>query len=228
MEHTSSGGVADIERRKGSVTFDLPPVTMDNELLSPASPIIDIAAQLIPDTMLVALFDRENEMKDLVKFNRNYFLSVQSYLGLKWNRFIKTLFFPRAEFPDSEWMKRISNALKDSPILLEKFKELVGYIGDDTADSDSNDNYFSNAKLAKLRNCPEKLSKKAYPQFFINCENTFENATLYNEFVDLLLHVPESEIPDDIWETKVLDLLQNWPNILEQLQEIVAYETEED
>ncbi|GAA5807103.1 hypothetical protein MFLAVUS_000453 [Mucor flavus] len=210
-------------RRKSSVTFDLPP-TPNEELLSScavSSPTIDITAQVVPDTMLVALFDRSSEMKGLVRHNKTYFQSLQHHLDDKWSRFETVVYCERSKMSDKEWMKRISYALQGLPSQLEKFKELVGYLGEET-EQESQD-YFSNVNIGLIRDYPERLSTESYPQFFINCENCLCTEKEYNQFISNLF---SKELTNSEWETRVFNVLNQYPNLLEQLQEIVAYETE--
>jgi hypothetical protein len=204
------------KERKSSVTFDLPE---EEELLSPctASPIIDIHAQLVPDTMLVALYDRSTEMRDLVKHNKQYFMALRNHLGSKWPRFENTLYCERTLMPDIEWMKRISKALHSVPSLLEKFKELVGYLGEEDTEEP-----VSLIGLARIRDMPEKISEEAYPQFYINCQEQLSKEE-YKELQQLLFN---SKLSDQAWQVKLGELLK--ANLLEQLQEIVAYELEEE
>jgi hypothetical protein len=241
------------KQRKTSVTFDLPSTPNNEEdderegqehqeeLLSPCSatttvtsPTIDIAAQIVPDTMLVALFDRSSEMRGLVRHNKIFFLSLQQHLDTKWSRFENTLYCDRSKMPDMEWIKRISKALENVPSYLEKFKELVGYLGetdeeeDDDEETTSASEYFLSVELYRIRNYPNRLSRDSYPQFFINCEQLMNDQALVEEFVNTLSNNDRKELSDDAWETKVYNQLKNWPNLLEQLQEIIAYEVEEE
>lgn len=212
-------------RRKSSVTFDLPP-RENEEPLSPCpvvSPIIDITAQIVPDSMLVALFDRSGEMKGLVRHNKTFFTSLQQHLDSKWPRFENTLYCDRSKMGDKEWMKHISKGLEGVPSLLEKFKELVGYLGPEEQEKDD---YFSNVDISLIRNYPDRLSRESYPQFFINCKESIQGDKEYNEFVNTLLNSNRKEISDKVWEAKVYQTFNQHPNLLEQLQEIVAYEME--
>ncbi|KAI9356707.1 hypothetical protein BD770DRAFT_322845 [Pilaira anomala] len=214
-------------RRKSSVTFDLPSAS-NEELLSPCtgtSPTVDITAQVVPDTMLVALYDRSSEMKGLIRHNKTYFMSLKHHLNDKWSRFENTLYCERSKMGDKEWMKRISKSLQGAPPLLEKFKELVGYLGDDEEEKEEEKKYFSNVNIGLIRKHPERLSKEAYPQFFINCKNCIRGEKEYDEFIKNLF---SKELTDSQWEAKIFNVLNQYPDLLEQLQEIVAYETESE
>lgn len=216
---------------KRIVTFDLPEDGQDSssnkeELLSPCvtSPTIDINAHLVPDTMLVALFDRSSEMKELVRHNKSFFLTLSTHLDTKWKRFENTLYCDRSVMPDIEWMKRISKALSSVPSYLEKFKELVGYLGDEDEVEDDNtvDDFFSSVDLTLIRPKVNRISKDAYPQFYTNCQESMGDDS--QAFMDTLF---DSSLTDIAWKLKLDSQLKPYPNILEQLQEIVAYEIEE-
>lgn len=216
-------------RRKSSVTFDLPPTenNIEEELLSPCtvvSPTIDITAQIVPDSMLVALFDRSSEMKGLVRHNKAFFTSLQQHLDSKWPRFENTLYCDRSKMSDKEWLKRISKALHAVPSLLEKFKELVGYLGPE--EKEEKEDYFSNVDISLIRNYPDRLSRESYPQFFINCKESIQGDKEFDDFVNTLLNSNKDDISDKVWEAKVYQVFNQHPNLLEQLQEIVAYEME--
>ncbi|KAI8053149.1 uncharacterized protein B0P05DRAFT_561788 [Gilbertella persicaria] len=224
------------QKRKTSVTFDLPAEQQGDEetaqeLLSPCatSPTIDIHAQIVPDTMLVALFDRASEMKELIHYNKTFFLALKSHLGTKWPRFENTLYCERQKMPDYEWMKRISKALQAVPSLLEKFKELVGYLGEEEEEEEAadtaSDYFFSHVPISRIRRMPQRLSKESYPQFFINCQESLGDD--YQAFYDLLFTSPD-QLEDHAWEQQMHERLKSRKNILEQLQEIVAYEIEEE
>lgn len=216
-------------KRKGSVTFDLPPPQQEEELLSPCTHTIDIHAQSVPDTMLVALFDRDREMKELVEHNKSFFLSLKSFLNDKWPRFENTLYVPRSQMSDIEWITRISKALMPVPPLLEKFKELVGYLGEDDSqgryeEEEEEEEGQPKVELARIRDRLGRLSQESYPQFYINCEQAMSKNE-YDAFIHTLFHT--AEIDDATWEKKIREQLKPWQNILEQLEEIVAYEIDE-
>ncbi|KAK4513059.1 uncharacterized protein ATC70_000097 [Mucor velutinosus] len=165
--------------RKGSVSFDLPPEQQhqqpqEEELLSPCitSPIIDINAQPVPDTMLVALVDRGSEMRDLVRFNKPFFSTMANHLDTKWSKFENTLYCERSVMSDSEWLKRISKALQNAPSILDQFKDLVGFISDydqdSSSSSDEQQQEFSRVDLIPIRSKLDRLSRETYPQFYIN------------------------------------------------------------
>lgn len=226
--------------RKSSVSFDLPPEQQqqqqqqpqEQELLSPCitSPTIDITAQSVPDTMLVALVDRGSEMRDLVRFNKPFFCTMANHLDTKWSRFENTLYCERSVMPDSEWLKRISKALQNAPSILDQFKDLVGFIPDYDQDSSSSSDEqqqqeFSRVDLIPIRSKIDRLSQETYPQFYINCQEGMQNEQAYNTFIHVL---NDASLSDQAWLLKIHQALKDHANLLEQLQEIVAYETEQD
>ncbi|KAI7878691.1 hypothetical protein K492DRAFT_170646 [Lichtheimia hyalospora FSU 10163] len=224
--------------RKLSVTFDLPetpggtkhsPLNED-ELLSPSisrSNSIDINAQAVPDTILVALLDRDEEMRQLVQHNTVFFSSLRSHLYHNWSRLENTLYCPRSKMNDQDWMDRISKALHAVPPLLQQFKDLVGYMGDDTATSMLQEEpSFIHVDLARIRDYPHRVARlrQAYPQFIVNCQ---KGLTDPDSFFDTLFAPRSSTLPDDIWEMRIYDQLDHSDHdLLAQLKEIVEYEIE--
>lgn len=220
--------------RKSSVSFDLPAEHQEEdreqELLSPCitSPTIDINAQSVPDTMLVALVDRSTEMRDLVRYNKPFFSTMANHLDTKWSRFENTLYCERSVMSDSEWLKRISKALQNAPSILEQFKDLVGFIPqyeDEDEKEQDEDQEFSCVDLILIRSKLDRLSQETYPQFYINCKQTMQNEQEYKSFINTLT---DSNLSDQTWLLKINQKLKNHSNLLEQFQEIVAYETEQD
>ncbi|KAI8643271.1 hypothetical protein BD408DRAFT_415250 [Parasitella parasitica] len=219
-------------RRKSSVSFDLPPEHQqdkerEQELLSPCmtSPIIDINAQSVPDTMLVALVDRSSEMRDLVRINEPFFSKMANHLDTKWSRFENTLYCERRDMSDSDWLKRISRALQNAPSILEQFKDLVGFIPEYSQETDDDEPAFSSVDLTLIRQKLDRLSEENYPQFHINCKTTLQNEQDYSSFLNAL---GNSNLSDEMWLSEIHHAFKNHSNLLEQLQEIVAYETEQD
>ncbi|CEP13608.1 hypothetical protein [Parasitella parasitica] len=229
-------------RRKSSVSFDLPPEEeqqqdeaekKEQELLSPCmtSPTIDINAQSVPDTMLVALVDRSSEMRDLVRINEPFFAKIANHLGTttKWTRFENTLYCERSDMSDSDWLKRISRALQSAPSILEQFKDLVGFIPeyptmDDDDDDVNSEPAFSHVDLTLIRSKLDRLSQENYPQFYINCKEAMHESK-HTYFLNLLKN---SNLSDEIWASEMHHAFKDHANLLEQFQEIVAYETEQE
>ncbi|GAB5588784.1 hypothetical protein Unana1_03684 [Umbelopsis nana] len=228
------------ETRKPSVSFDLSNLPEkrttesivftqddpDQHAPRPSSPPIDISGHVVPDTILVALLDRDIEMKEL-----------------------RVLFARRDQVPDAEWIQEIAVLLEHAPALFEKFKELVGYeeylFDSDSYEEDDeehsrhgsyDESTFENVDITLIRNYPSKLAtfKQSYPQFFINAKRCFtpygeddqmDHNPLFEEFENLLFS-PRREIEDQDWENRIYDILDNWPNLLAQLKEIIAYEVD--
>ncbi|KAI9322139.1 hypothetical protein BX666DRAFT_1815107, partial [Dichotomocladium elegans] len=206
------------------------------QLLSPSSRCssIDISAQAVPDTILVALLDRDEEMRHLVRHNRAFFNTLKSHLYTQWPKFENTLYCPRQRMPDQDWMDRITKALAPVPPLLQQFKDLVGYMPEHGAAIDEGDaitsydpNHFINVDITRIRDYPSRMAhvREAYPQFFINLKNS--GLLDPTSFVDTLLLAPRSaDLPDDVWEMRVYDQLDSFPDLLAQLKEIIDYELE--
>lgn len=221
-------------QRKPSVTFSLPDTPGAEEedyddqksLLSPLrSPTIDICARAVPNTVLVAMLDRPEEMRQLVQHNRAFFAALRSHLHTAWPRFENTLYCSRATMPDRDWLDRISKALRDVPPLLQQFCDLVGYTDVEPNQQDK-PYYFEHVDITRIRNHPDRLNSKAYPQFYVNCRECM-NADSFEKFQHTL-KIPRHEMPDDIWEMTIYDQVDKWPNLIAQLKEIIAYETEQE
>jgi hypothetical protein len=248
------------ETRKPSVSFDLSNlpeksttesiVFTQDEVDQESSPI-DITGQIVPDNILVALLDRDNEMKELVSRNKVFFSMLESHLHTSWPEFQRLLFARREQVPDAEWIQGISEYLEHAPALFEKFKELVGY-EEYLFDSDSyeeeeedeewsrhgsyDESTFENVDITLIRNYPSKLTafQESYPQFFINAKRCFtppcndfdRQANETFEDFEKLLFCSRREIEDEEWEKRIYGMLDNWPNLLAQLKEIIAYEVD--
>jgi len=138
----------------------------------------------VSSDILVALMNRDKDMRELAVRNKSFFDLVRQSLvkGHSWEAFVKVLYTPREELPDVLWMKGLTQYLEPNPSLLKKFKDIVGYIDvdvhkddeDDDDDDDDDDNYFFNGggelvDITTIRDYPERLEalEKSYPQFFI-------------------------------------------------------------
>ncbi|KAI7905357.1 uncharacterized protein BX663DRAFT_499457 [Cokeromyces recurvatus] len=231
------------KKKRPSVTFDLSHITdtsedpqqlscsssssgsneYDDFLLSPPH-VIDIHGQLIPDTMLVSLFDRPQEMKELVQHNSGFFNQFSLAAASSWSQFEHdVLYADRTKFTDQQWMAIISKTFSSVPSLLEKFKELVGYLGGEEEEEkeEEEEESYSHVDLSRIRQRKQCLTEEAYPQFYINCKKELGNN--YQYFLEILF---SDELSDDVWKFKIEELLPS--NLLQQLQEIVAYETEQE
>lgn len=228
--------------RKPSVTFDLsnlPETPQNDDILSPslsASPTSGIHAQAVPDSILVALIDRQEEMRELVRYNHRFFATVRARLRSEWPNFEKNILYAsREQMPDREWMQQISQALNDFPSLYLQFCDLVGYVDPDHYQQlDATNEDFADVDITRIRDYPHRLAQlpESYPQLFINCQACLESPSYnceykrpYDTFKRTLL-APRSELPDDLWEMIIYDILDPWPNCLDQLKEIIAYEIE--
>ncbi|KAI9491502.1 hypothetical protein BDB00DRAFT_485068 [Zychaea mexicana] len=227
---------------------------VEEALLSPTRSI-DIAAHAVPDTICVSLLDRDTEMRHLVAHNAPLFNTLRSHLFTDWPRFENTLYVARQQLDDVEWMARISKALQPVPSLLQQFRDLVGYIPhDDTPPETAEtavdllllphspapehqrraDEEFDHVDITRIRQQPDKLKDfpTHYPQFFVNCQNSLRNHHskddgAYQRFTDTLFAAPSAALPDDVWEMKIYNQLDPYPDLVAQLKEIIAYETEQ-
>ncbi|RGB28750.1 hypothetical protein C1646_715347 [Rhizophagus diaphanus] len=50
-----------------------------------------------------------------------------------------------------------------------------------------------------------------------------EDSELYERFVQIL-HTPRRMMPDDLWEETIYECLNDWPHLIDQLKDIIAYE----
>lgn len=257
-DHNLGCPISASETRKPSVSFDLSNlpekseaetivIAQQDNVAEPSSPI-DINGHVVPDTILVALLDRDIEMKELASRNKSFFTMLESHLHESWPDFQRVLFARREAIPDAEWIRQISVFLEHAPALFEKFKDLVGYeeylFDSDSYDDDDeeirygsyDESTFENVDITLIRNYPSKLAtfKQSYPQFFINAKHCFteeeEQETKFGnhsyDAFDHLLFSSRRDMEDQEWENKIYDLLDKWPNLLAQLKEIVAYEVE--
>ncbi|KAI9019347.1 hypothetical protein CLU79DRAFT_246305 [Phycomyces nitens] len=235
-EDAASPTIQTDKPRKTSVTFDPAILNKNHDILSPTAtepPVaIDLNAHAVPSSILVALWDRDKEMRDLVKHNHVFFDSLRMHMP-NWTRFENTLYYPRGQLSDEIWMSRIEKALEGFPHALDRFKDLVGYIGEpsDQPEESVHVPQFDHVDLVNIRDFPGRLKKfpEAYPQFFINCQRTLE-ANGPKDFVRFkeTLFSPRSQMTDEMWEASLNDQLAIAPNLMTQLKEIIAYEAEEE
>ncbi|KAI8331949.1 hypothetical protein BC941DRAFT_438032 [Chlamydoabsidia padenii] len=194
------------------------------------SPSIDINAHMVPDSILVALLDREQEMKGLVHHNLPFFQSIQQHLGPdQWIEFEKVLYCSRQQLSDKQWMIKIEDLLDQVPCMVGTFKELVGYVDDDTSQDNANDYPFLNhVDLCHIRRYPERLHafKSSYPQFFINCQHTLSKEAM--SILESTLFAPTGQLSDNQWKATIKKYLSPHPNLMDQLKEIIAYEVDDE
>ncbi|KAI8086632.1 uncharacterized protein BX664DRAFT_282719 [Halteromyces radiatus] len=229
----------DHEIHKPSVKFDLsnlPTMNKDQKQQeqAPPSPCIDICAHMVPSTILVALLDREQEMRGLVRHNMPFFETLQLHLGpTQWPLFEDILYRDRQQLSDKEWMSRIEQFLNQVPSLLGTFKELVGYV-DDSNDQERNTTAglsitgVPNVDLCHIRQYPDRLKDlhSSYPQFFINCQQVLSEDD-YTQMENVLF-ASKSELSDGRWKSLIKKLLSPHQNLMDQLKEIIAYEIDDD
>ncbi|CAG8780698.1 32284_t:CDS:1 [Gigaspora margarita] len=247
---------------------------IDEFFLNSPSSSLDISVRDLNSNILVALVDREVEIKDLFARNQDFFDFVkQTFFSSddRWQEFLNVLFSPRKQISDFNWMETISELL--SPPLLVQFKVIVGYYDHyeendnvDENDSDDDDSVYPSGTdspfgcldIASIRDYPKSLEylEISYPQFFANARQIlsqekhrkgsilggnhltddiplqFENDTpeptnsLYDEFKRILLR-PRSEMDDVEWDISIYELLDPWPQLVAQFEEIIAHEVNE-
>ncbi|CAG8576886.1 17195_t:CDS:2 [Gigaspora margarita] len=222
---------------------------------SPTDSLIDIPVRHFKsdeaDTVLVALVDRDKEMKELFKRNKEYFEMVKHSIFSfeetdEWQEFLSILYSPRDLVPDLEWMNKISNYLEMNPQLLANFKEIVGFY-DNTEDhltppefndeeneeitySLVNDDEMSEfVNIIAIRDRPQILENilNSYPQFFINAQQALSQT--YKRPGSAL---GGNHLTDDIPLRDFNDLSEHnnnpCPQLVAQFEEIVAYEIRND
>jgi len=197
--------------RKPSVSFDIPnserppalnikPFEKPDNPQSPSSPHtpIDITCQQVPSELLVALVERQAEMRELFELNKDFFDLVRQSIcdDDDWKRFMSTLDAPRDKLPDREWIEALAQFLRPNLPLFVKFKELVGCDptvglrpqGERDANANDNDDFhdedyekiswygdeqFDGVDITLIRDHLQSLSfESVYPQFFINARDS--------------------------------------------------------
>ncbi|KAI9299546.1 hypothetical protein BJ944DRAFT_274142 [Cunninghamella echinulata] len=235
--------VEEEEEEKKRVKFCLPTLQTDMEEEEEekekeenlCSPNIDIHAHMVPDTILVALLNRDQEMKELVQHNQPFFKSIQLQLGKKeWHTFEKILYSPRQQYNDYQWMMKIKGYLNRIPTSFITFKDLVGcMMVEDGEDEDeekahSEPTFFQHINVCHIRHYPEKLNdfKSSYPQFFINCQQVLSKKAMAT--LESTLFTPSSSLSDQQWKSIINQILSCHQNLMDQLKEIIAYEINDD
>ncbi|CAO3626467.1 unnamed protein product [Cunninghamella echinulata] len=203
------------------------------------SPNIDIHAHIVPDTILVALLNRDQEMKELVQHNQPFFKSIQLQLGKKeWHTLEEILYSPRQQYNDYQWMMKIKGYLNRIPTSFITFKDLVGCMMVEDDDNNNNSNneekayneptFFQHINVCHIRQYPEKLNdfKSSYPQFFINCQQVLSKKAMTT--LESTLFTPTSSLSDQQWKSIINQILSCHQNLMDQLKEIIAYEINDD
>ncbi|KAG0262320.1 hypothetical protein BG011_000073 [Mortierella polycephala] len=211
----------------------------------------------VTQDILVAMLDRPSEMEALVAKHPDFFSLINSSL-CKTSRdlFNVVVLKPRAELSDRDWMHAIAGHLQSLPIcILEKFKGIVGWIGPDCEDDEDEDYHdplwddeeycyrdssFDNVQIKWLRDLDDfslETFQKCYPQFFVNCRDRLhgrhlsyggDQRDLYDIFCETLRLTRKDLLCDNAWTRRMNGCLEKDPELLLQLKEIVAYESEYD
>ena len=145
----------------------------------------------VSDEILVAMMNRDVEMKELVLLNNDLFERIRCAINnpAKYKTFFTTLLQSRSVISDRDWIIKLESYISHNPSLVAMFRDLVGYdpsltdegygIQHHTDDGGENE-YFAGIDLALIRDYPEKLAtfEEAYPQFFINAKTLFSEGGL--------------------------------------------------
>ncbi|KAF9109143.1 hypothetical protein BGX27_007952 [Mortierella sp. AM989] len=227
--------------------------TTNAEINPPQETILNhILNEAAPQDMLVALFERPSELQALVARHSDFFNLMYSSLSkASRDEFKKILFEPRESLSDRDWMQAIAERLDSLPCILEKFKDIVGWIGPDSEDDDENvlwgedeygcrDSSFEQVQIKWLRDIedfPLETFQEYYPQFFINARERLEGRRMshggdqrdqYVIFCETLSLTREALPCDGAWMRRMNGCLEKHPELLLQLKEIIAYEVEYD
>nr|CAG8603258.1 4915_t:CDS:2 [Entrophospora candida] len=190
------------------------------------------------DEIRVSLLDRDTEMKELFIINKDYFDGVKQFISDNngatcntWQEFLSLLYSKREEISDKKWMKlNDDNIYHDNAYLDQFYKDNYYY---------QNNNFID---VTLIRDFPKILEnfESSYPQFFVNLKQTLdkestnnsnndeqEEKTPYEEFKDILLK-SRNEMTDIEWEESIYNILNPYPRLIEQFEEIIAYEISEE
>ncbi|ORX62597.1 hypothetical protein DM01DRAFT_1330726 [Hesseltinella vesiculosa] len=132
---------------------------------------------------------------------------------------------------DQSWLEAIEITLHQAPpALFSTFKELVGYMGQDSTlqnQSLDQDTPFQHVELGAIRRHPSCLNHlfTNYPQFMINCQQALSEKDMIQ--LEHLLS-PEASSLDDVQWKHQLNLCLTTSNLLDQFKEIAAYEVYDD
>lgn len=208
-----------------------------------------ITAEDAPQDLLVALFDRSSELEALAARHSDFFNLIYSSLSKSCREPFKTLLFtPRSSLSDRDWMQAIDQQLSAlPPCILEKFKGIVGWIGPEGDEDERElwgedeygyrDSSFEQVQIKWLRDIPDfsfETFEQRYPQFFVNARERLQGRRMsyggdqrdhYAIFCETL-QLSRDDLPcDNAWARRMNGCLENHPELLLQLKEIVAYET---
>ncbi|CAG8734748.1 306_t:CDS:2 [Cetraspora pellucida] len=214
---------------------------------SPTASSIDISVRDLNSDILVALVDRKVEIKDLFVRNQDYFDFVKQTAfssNDRWQEFLDVLFSPRGQIPDFDWMNTISELLiytcgTDNPIgdmdiaSIRDYPKSLEYL------EKSYPQFFENAHQILSRERHRKgsflggnhltddIPLQSENDMIVNSNNSVSKpTTLYDEFKRILL-CPRSEMDDVEWDISIYELLDPWPQLVAQFEEIIAHEINE-
>jgi len=103
-----------------------PPITTSPNSQS----LLDICGTRVPQEILVGLFDRADEMRELVGRNTGFFGILRGFVNRadgEWQKFLDWIFIDRDVVGDLEWIEGVRGFLGACPAYFEKFKEIVGF-----------------------------------------------------------------------------------------------------
>ncbi|OZJ03494.1 hypothetical protein BZG36_04019 [Bifiguratus adelaidae] len=201
-------------------------------------PSAEVKAHAIPNTILVPLVHRENELRELMRRNRDFYGLLHHHLTSRseeaWQEFKSVLYAKRELMPDREWIQEIERFLDSTPSILIKLKELIGYEEDeeepDSAEVSEDDEgdlvkpghkvpQHDNIELCCIRAYPNRVAtlQPRYRQFFFMAKACLSQ----NEIPGItsrrgshvhpsvfLQRVQEGETPSDSEMSDILDELE--------------------
>ncbi|CAG8800434.1 7991_t:CDS:2, partial [Racocetra fulgida] len=198
---------------------------------SPGASSIDISVRDLTSDILVALVDRDVEIKDLFVRNQDYFDFVKQTAfssDVRWQEFLNVLFSPREKIPDFDWMNTISNPIGDMDIAsIRDYPKSLEYL------EKSYPQFFANARqvlsleshrkgsILGGNHLTDDIPLQSENDAIVNGNNSV--TTLYDEFKRILL-CPRSEMNDVNWDISIYELLDPWPQLVAQFEEIIAHE----
>ncbi|KAI9140944.1 hypothetical protein BKA69DRAFT_1077368 [Paraphysoderma sedebokerense] len=128
-----------------------------------------ITLEPLSDEILVALADdRATEIKDLVSYNEDLFKLISTTLCDIYPSFLSTLYTPRSQMSDQNWLAQLSSVLaQKNPVLWDNFTKLVGYIED--ADYDPFDPFYFQDHL-QVNQETRAISERSVSEESLNIE----------------------------------------------------------
>lgn len=120
------------------------PPPSSSSVSSSAQSLLDLCGTRVPQEILVGLFDRAAEMRDLVTRNSGFFGILRGFVNKdkidgEWQRFLDWIFIERDVVGDLEWIEGVGAFLGACPSYFEKFKEIVGFDEDISGEDEDND-----------------------------------------------------------------------------------------